>query len=171
MNNTRKLIFMGLLVAAALALSFVESFLFLPVFPGAKLGLANIVTVAALYILPQARDAALVLAVRVILGGVFVGGASVFYSAAGAALSFLVMWFLKRARGFGVVSVSMAGGFFHNIGQLLAAAALVSSTSFFLAYLPVLGLAGLAAGFFVGFVIDRTLKKGIQNKFDFDVNL
>ncbi len=65
----------------------------------------------------------------------------------------------------------MAGGFFHNIGQLLAAAALVSSTSFFLAYLPVLGLAGLAAGFFVGFVIDRTLKKGIQNKFDFDVNL
>ncbi|MBR1552708.1 MAG: Gx transporter family protein [Schwartzia sp.] len=155
MNGTRNLVFMGLLVAAALALSFVESFLPSPVLPGAKIGLANIVTVAALYLLPRTRDAALVLAARVMLGGIFAGGASFLYSAAGAALSFCVMAFLKKTGKFGIVAVSAAGGFFHNTGQLLMAAATVSSSPLFFAYMPALGLAGLLAGGLVGFAAEK----------------
>ncbi len=152
MSETRKLIYMGLLVAAALALSFIESFLPIPVLPGAKLGLANLVTVTALYTLPCIQDAAWVLAARVILGGIFAGGASFLYSAAGAALSFCVMAFLKKMGRCGVVAVSAAGGFFHNLGQLLAAMAILSSALFW-AFFPVLGLAGLAAGAVLGFAV------------------
>ncbi len=160
MNETRKLVYMGLLVAAALALSFVESFLPSPVLPGAKLGLANIVTVTALYTLPKTGDAARVLAARVILGGVFAGGASLFYSAAGAVLSFLAMTILKRTGLFGVVPISAAGGFFHNLGQLSAAAVVLSSAAVW-SYLPVLGVAGLAAGFLIGLVVEGLLKKTV----------
>ena len=152
MNETRKLVFMGLLVAAALALSFIESFLPSPVLPGAKLGLANIVTVAALYTLPRTRDAALVLAARVILGGVFAGGASFLYSAAGAALSFFVMAALHKTGRFDIAAVSAAGGFFHNLGQLAVAAALVSS-SLLWSYFPALGSAGVGAGLLVGIAV------------------
>ena len=70
--NTRKIVYMGLLTAAALALSFVESFLPSPFLPGAKLGLANIVTVTAIYTLPRTRDAALVVFARVVLGGILI---------------------------------------------------------------------------------------------------
>ena len=158
MNNTRKLIFMGLLVAAALALSFVESFLPSPFLPGAKLGLANAVTVFSLYALPSARDASLVVFARVNLGSIFAGGSSIFYSAAGAALSFFVMALLKRAGAFGVVAVSAAGGFFHNLGQLLVAMVLFSSSSIF-SLLPARGLAGIAAGLLTGIAGAEILKR------------
>ena len=159
MNETRKLVFMGLLVAAALALSFVESFLPPLVLPGAKLGLANIVTVVALYALPRPRDAAMVLAARVLLGGVFAGGATLVYSASGAALSFCVMLLLQKAGRFGIVPVSAAGGFFHNAGQLVAASVTTSSSALALAYLPPLGGLGLLAGGFVGIVAREAVKK------------
>ena len=158
MNKTRKLVFMGLLVAAALALSFVESFLPSPFFPGAKLGLANAVTVFSIYALPSVRDAALVVLARVLLGGVFAGGASIFYSAAGAVLSFAVMLLLKRAGSFGIVAVSAAGGFFHNLGQLFVAMVLVSSSSVF-SLLPALGLAGIAAGLLTGIAGMEMIKR------------
>lgn len=164
MNNTRKLVFMGLLGAAALALSFVESFLPSPVLPGAKLGFANLVTVAALCIFPRTRDAALVLVARVLLGGVFAGGASFLYSAAGAALSFGVMAFLERTGRFGIVVVSAAGGFFHNFGQLAMASAVISSRALW-SYLPALGLAGLAAGLLVGIVVKGWMESAAWKHF------
>ncbi len=163
MNETRKLTVMGFLTAAALALSFVESLLPSPVLPGAKLGLANIVTVAALYLLPRERDAALVLAARVLLGSLFSGGVSFIYSAAGAALSFFAMVLLKRTGLFGAAAVSAAGGFFHNLGQLMAATAVISSRSLW-GYLPALGLAGLASGLLVGVVVAETIKMNIWGR-------
>jgi heptaprenyl diphosphate synthase len=141
-----------------LALSFVESFLPSPFLPGAKLGLANIVTVTAIYTLPRTRDAALVVFVRVLIGGIFAGGASIFYSACGAGLSFFATVLLKNTHVFSVVAVSAAGGFFHNFGQLLSASVIISSTSL-ISLLPVLGLMGLAAGLAVGFASEELLKK------------
>lgn len=156
-RNTRKLVYMGLLTAAALALSFIESFLPSPFFPGVKLGLANIVAITAIYTLPRTRDAALVVFARVLIGGIFAGGASIFYSVCGAALSFCVTVLLKSSRAFSVVAVSAAGGFFHNLGQILAASAIVSSASL-ISLLPALGIIGLASGLAVGFAADGMMK-------------
>lgn len=141
--------FIGLWTALALALSFAETFLPLPsLLPGAKLGLANLVTLLALYLLPSWHDAALVLLLRVGLGSVFMGGGAFWYSAAGGALSFALMCLLRRL-GLGVVAVSAAGGIAHNLGQLFAAR-LVLRTAALLAYAPLLAALGLAAGLAIG---------------------
>ena len=60
-----------------------------------------------------------------------------------------------------IIGVSSAGGVFHNIGQLLVAAYIVKNIGVML-YLPVLSIAGIVTGIFVGitanFVVNH-LKK------------
>ena len=145
----RRVVLVGLLTALALALSFAESVLPLPGFlPGAKIGLANLVTLLALYLLPSWHDAALVLFLRVVLGSFFSGGGAFWYSAAGAACSFPLMCALRRL-GLPLVAVSAAGGIAHNVGQLIAAM-LVLRTAALVAYAPILAVLGLASGLAIG---------------------
>ena len=72
--------------------------------------------------------------------------------------SFLVMYLLKKAGLFSVIGVSMGGGVFHNLGQLLVAILLISGPQL-IHYMPVLIISGMAAGITVGIgasvLIDR----------------
>ncbi len=158
MMERRKLAFMGLLTAAALALSFLErSFPPLTMLPGTKLGLANIVTVLALYILPTARDAFQVVLVRVLLGGFFAGAGALLYSFTGAMISFFAMAALKGTGRFSVTVVSMVGGVMHNVSQLVLAALVLESASL-VVWVPLYGAVGLLAGFAVGTAAALALK-------------
>ena len=149
LSAARRVVLVGLLTALALALSFAEGVLPLPGFlPGAKVGLANLVTLLALYLLPSWHDAALVLFLRVTLGSFFAGGGAFWYSAAGAAFSFPLMCVLRRL-GLPLVAVSAAGGVAHNAAQL-AAAMLVLRTAALVAYAPLLAAAGILSGLAVG---------------------
>ncbi len=149
LSAARRVVLVGLLTALALALSFAEGVLPLPGFlPGAKIGLANLVTLLALYLLPSWHDAALVLFLRVVLGSFFSGGGAFWYSAAGAACSFPLMCAL-RCLGLPLVAVSAAGGVAHNAAQL-AAAMLVLRTAALIAYAPLLAAAGILSGLAVG---------------------
>ena len=116
----------ALLVALAMALSWLESMIPLPgLLPGMKVGLANLVVVFALYRMSP-RDAASISLVRVLLASAAFGSAYSFaYSLVGAALSLAVMAGLKKLDQFSIVGVSAAGGVCHNIGQLLVAAAVL----------------------------------------------
>ena len=58
------------------------------------------------------------------------------------------------------ISVSIAGGISHNIGQLTAAAILVSSIQI-LYYLPVLLAAGALTGFLIGLLVGEIGKRKI----------
>ena len=118
--------------------------------PGVKLGLANIVTVYAMFALGPG-DALLVLSARVFLGAVFSGQMmTLLYSAAGGLLSWCVLcllgWLLTERQ---IWLASPVSALFHNLGQLLAAAGIARSWAV-LAYLPYLVLAGCAAGLFTG---------------------
>ena len=148
--TTGKLTELALLTASALILYVVE--LQLPVLvpiPGAKLGLANIVTMVILYTLGFVA-AALLSAARILLSGMLFGsGFAMVYSAAGAAMSMLVMALLKKTKKFSSVGVSVAGGIFHNVGQIIVAM-LVLETKALAYYLPILILSGLAAGILIG---------------------
>lgn len=140
----------GLLTAAALALSWLESLL-PPVglLPGMKLGLANIVVLYALYRL-SLREAAVLALVRALLAAATFGNAfSLAYSLAGAGLSLAVMAGLKRLDRFSILGVSAAGGVCHNLGQLAVAAAALGTARLGW-YLPVLLASGTAAGLAVG---------------------
>ena len=150
--GTKKTAQVGMLVAAAFVLGYVESLL--PIsfgIPGIKLGLSNIVVLLCLYE-GTAKEAFGIALVRIVLTGLTFGNFSTMaYSLAGGIFSFLVMFLLKKSNVFSVYGVSIAGGVSHNIGQI-AVAVLVLQTGLLMYYLPFLLVAGCVAGACIGLV-------------------
>lgn len=157
-KNRRKTAYFGMFLAFALILSYVESLIpFYFGVPGIKLGLANLAVLLVLYLYGW-KEALLLNVMRVFLSGFLFGNMfMILYSLAGAAASFLIMCLLKMTKRFGIAGVSMAGGVFHNIGQI-AVAVLVTETAGVIFYLPFLLLAGVITGMLNGLLADRMLK-------------
>jgi heptaprenyl diphosphate synthase len=157
-SRTKKLAFYALMIALAMILGYVETLIPFPFFaPGMKLGLANIVTMVALYRL-GVRDAAAISAARILLSALLFGNAfSLAYSLAGGALSLAVMALLKRSGRFGLAGVSVAGGVCHNIAQI-GVAALLLGTAELVYYLPVLLVSGTLTGVLTGILAALMLK-------------
>ena len=152
--TTKKLALCAVLTALALGLSTLESLFPVSVLvplPGIKLGLANIVTVFALYRLGDIPALAILIA-RCLLGAMFAGNASaLLFSLMGGVLAMLTMIVLRRVRGLSVYGVSIAGAAAHNIGQICAAMVVLGGTAV-LGYLPVLLGVSLITGTLTGFV-------------------
>ncbi|MBO4884675.1 MAG: Gx transporter family protein [Clostridia bacterium] len=149
-----------MLTGAALIIFIVEAQLPpLTSIPGIKMGLANIITVYAMFALGPA-DAAAILAARVLLGAVFAGGLSaLMYSAAGGLLCLLAMLGLRRVLSMKQIWVaSVIGAAAHNAGQIAVAVA-VTGTPGLLAYLPVLLMSGMVAGLFTGLCAQALIKR------------
>ena len=150
--ETRKVAQIGVLVALAMELSYVESLF--PAFvavPGVRIGLANIAVVFALYRLGF-KEALGISLVRVVLSSMLFGSVlSMAYSASGAVLSLVMMAILKRTKLFGTVAVSVVGGVSHNLGQI-AVACLILQSRAIAYYIPILILSGIAAGVVIGLV-------------------
>ncbi len=159
-----KAAYFGVFTALALIFSYVETLIPIHVgIPGVKLGLANLVVVIALYRI-GVREAYVLSIVRVILAGFLFGNLfAILYSFAGGLLSLTIMVFLKKTEKFSVLGVSMAGGVFHNVGQLMMATIVLESLSITY-YLPVLMISGVVTGFLIGIVSNEMLKrvKGLQ---------
>ena len=152
--STRQVAMCAMLTALALGLSTLENLfpvtLFIPL-PGVKLGLANIVTVFALYQL-GAAPALVLLVARCLLGSLFAGNASaLLFSLLGGVGAMLVMILLRRAKGLSIYGVSIAGAAAHNIGQIGAAMIVLGGTAV-LGYLPMLLGVSLITGTLTGFV-------------------
>lgn len=150
--TTKQLTLCAVLTALALALSYLENLfplaLAIPI-PGVKLGLANIVTVFALYAL-GASQALMILFARCLLGGMFAGNMNaLLFSLLGGAAAMLAMIGLVRLGRCSVYGVSIGGAAAHNCGQIAAAVLTLGSTAP-LYYLPVLLAVSLAAGALTG---------------------
>lgn len=159
MKKTKRLATTAVLVSLALILSFVESRIpaFFPI-PGIKLGLANIVTLFALYRL-GIKDAIYISALRVSLASILFGTVPSFlYAAAGGALSLTVMIIVKKFTPLSSVSVSVLGGIAHNVAQVCVASLLLS-TNVVIYYLPPLLLSGTVAGVAIGLAGGLMVKK------------
>ena len=152
--TTKQLTLCALLTAMALALSYLENLfplaLAIPI-PGVKLGLANVVTLFALFALGPG-EALLILLARCFLGSLFAGNVNaLLFSLLGGLCAMGTMILLARRRGLSVYGVSVGGAAAHNCGQIAAALTLGSGAPLY--YLPVLlavslltgGLTGLAA--------------------------
>ena len=152
MNGTKKLTLCAMLVSTALVLSYIERFIPLQIavpLPGVKLGLANIVSLLALYML-GAKSAYMILALRCVLGSMFGGSVTgLVFSLTGGTLAMLSMAGAKRLPFLSVYGVSILGAAAHNIGQILASMALMQSIHIG-AYLPYLLIVALATGFATG---------------------
>lgn len=146
------------MAALALIFSYVEAIIpYSPGVPGIKLGIANIVTVIALYKFGP-KDALAVSIIRIVIAGLLFNGLfGMLYSLAGGLISLAGMILLKKTDRFSVVGVSMAAGVLHNFGQLLMASVLISDLRIFF-YFPVLLFSGIAAGILVGIMAVYVLK-------------
>ena len=166
MTRTFKTVYLALLIAQSLALFLFEGMIPLPFLaPGAKLGLANLITLIALYTLPRWQDALLVVLIRILLATMFGGGPTILmYSLSGGLLSFAVMMMLRHTRRFSILGVSAAGGFAHNLGQLLVASLVIGNPGLLL-YLPLLGPCGLLTGLLLGVCAGLVLKKISPTRF------
>ena len=152
MINTKKLVKLGLLLAIALILSYVESLIpFGFGIPGIKLGLANLAVLLCLYCIGT-KEAIGLNIMRILLSGFLFGNMySIIYSLAGGVLSFLVMWIGKKINLWSISGVSVLGGVGHNIGQILIAAFVVETVGVFF-YIPFLLFAGVLTGVLMGLI-------------------
>ncbi len=150
---------LGLTIALAMIMSYIEALVPLSfAVPGIKMGLANIVIIFVLYKIGT-KEAILVSLIRVILVSLlFSNVMAMAYSIAGAVLSLLVMWVLKKTDKFSVIGVSIAGGIMHNVGQIIMAVILLGTEQIAL-YLPVLIITGTATGVVIGIVAGLVINR------------
>ncbi|MGO1368864.1 MAG: Gx transporter family protein [Senegalia sp. (in: firmicutes)] len=160
MNKTRKIVIISLLVSQALVLHLVERIIpFNFGVPGAKLGLANIITLISLYLFGF-KETLTVVILRVILSSLLGGNVSGFlFSVSGGILSFLIMYILKviGREKISAIGISIVGAIFHNIGQILMAAIIIENLNIFI-YLPLLLLSSVVTGLFVGITVKYIIK-------------
>ena len=162
MKKTKVITQSAVLIALALALSYTERFIPLQLvipLPGVKLGLANIVTLVALYLLGWKRTLPIVV-IRCFLGALFGSLTGLAFSLTGGLISLAVMALCKKIPVFSIYGVSILGAAAHNIGQILAAMALMASV-YVGAYLPYLLLIAICTGLATGAACSgvlRTLK-------------
>jgi len=143
--------FLGLCTAVAMVFAWVESLLppLVAAVPGIKLGLPNIAIIFILYRFGL-KEAAAVSFVRIVAVSLLFGNPmTLLYSLAGGTLSLLIMALLRRLDFLSTVGVSVAGGVFHNVGQILMAMLLLGTAELGY-YLIVLAVTGTISGIFVG---------------------
>ncbi len=163
-TKAKDVAFYGVFVALAFVFSYVEALFPVSIgIPGIKLGLANIVVLTALYAMGW-KEAFAISCVRIVLAGFTFGSlASMLYSLAGGLLSWAVMVICKKIKTFSMVGVSVAGGIFHNVGQIMMAM-LVLRTESLGYYLPVLLIAGTVTGLLIGILGGALLKIQLKLK-------
>ncbi len=158
--NTKRLTKLSLLAAVALIIFIIELRIpnLVPI-PGVKLGLANIITVYAVYTC-KPGEVWLIVLVRLVLGSMFSGTAvSFLYSFAGAVFCLCGMLLLKHViPKKHIWLASPCGAVFHNVGQITAAILLMRTTAI-LVYLPVLLFSGILAGLFTGLCAQILVKR------------
>ncbi len=149
----------GMFISVALVLSYIEAIIPVnPPVPGMKIGLANIVIIWVLYAM-GVKPAAIISVLRVLLAGFLFGNLySIIFSMAGAVVSLVVMYFLKKVRFFTVAGVSIAGGVTHNLAQI-AVSMIVLENVRMVYYLPALVISGVIAGIVIGILGGILYKK------------
>lgn len=165
--KAKKISRLALLTAVALIIFIVELQIpnIIPI-PGVKLGLANIVTVYAVYKY-SAKETAAIVIVRVVLGSIFGGNiAAIMYSLAGALMCLAGMLLIKRIVPMNYIWLSsILGAILHNTGQITVAVLIMRSFAVISVY-PFLIVSGCIAGAFTGLCAQFLIKRRSLEKTD-----
>ena len=154
----------GLLVAMMLILGYVETLLqgLVPTgIPGIKLGISNGVLLFSLYLM-DIQSTLIMMVLKVGLSGLLFGNPmTMLFALCGGALSLAGMIPLSRVKGINIITVSMVGAVLHNVGQIIAAAFVMSEVSpaILLRYLAVLMAVALVTGAATGILAREVIKR------------
>lgn len=156
---TDKIAKMGLFICLGMIFSYLETLIVLvPSIPGIKIGLSNALVVLLLYSYGITYCILFQLC-RILLSSILFGNLfGCVFSLAGAGISLLMMYLLKKVKWIDIPGNSLFGGIFHNVAQLLVAYVLVQNTSVFY-YFPVLLLSGALSGYTIGWIGEFILKR------------
>ncbi len=153
---SKKIAFIGLLAALAIAFSFLEGLLpplpFLP--PGAKLGLSNIVTMFAAGT-TGIFSALIIAVVKAVFAFLTRGITAGVMSLAGGLLSTTVMWLIFRKTKLSLSVIGVSGALSHNFAQLIIAFFLTRAAVFY--YAPFMIIFGVITGLLTGAVLKISL--------------
>ena len=167
--HTPRLIQLSLLIAFGSILFIFESYFPRPL-PWLKPGLANIVSLLALYWFGF-FEAFLITCVRILIGNFFSGtflGPAFFLSLVGGIISIIAMALIKYYAGkiFSMIGVSVIGAVFHTLSQLIVAGWLIVEPTGLLFFLPIMLFGAVLMGTLVGFLalnLDRRMMKFMNN--------
>lgn len=155
MGRTRRMVIIAMLLALGVGLHALEALIPAPIaLPGAKLGIANIVTLVCLYALGPV-NALLLAAARVTLGGLVSGtlGSTAFFmamaGAIGSGLAMSAFRALTSRQAKLIAAASMVGAVAHNVSQLAMFTAIAGTSKVFV-MLPYLLAVALPTGYFTG---------------------
>lgn len=146
------------LLALMIVLSYLESMIpFLNgIIPGLKIGLSNIVILFVLYTY-TVKDTFYIGILRVILFSLLVGtifSYPFYFSLVGAILSITVMCLLKKIN-MSIITVSIGGAIFHNIGQMIVAMILIDTKYIYM--LPYLLILAIPSGIFTAIICKQII--------------
>jgi len=161
--TVEKIVKLSLLISIGLVLFIVESFIPLPI-PWMKLGIANIVSIIALYIY-GIKDALIVALFRVVIGSLIRGILfnPIFIVAIGSGIiAVLIMGLVKCYfnRFFSAVGVSIWGAFAYNITQIVIYYFLIINRLEIFNLVPFFLIITPVTGFITGFVALIVIEKG-----------
>ncbi|MDO4563633.1 MAG: Gx transporter family protein [Clostridia bacterium] len=147
--TVREIAFYGILSALAVFAGYIETLFAIPSpVAGVKIGIGNIVVLYALCIRGK-KCAVIVCIVKVLACALLFGNImTMLYSASGAFLSLAAMITAVRFTRAGIVGISMLGGVFHNVGQVMCACAFLGAVT--MIYLPFLAAVGGVCGALTG---------------------
>lgn len=152
-SQTRKIVFLSLLIGIGLVLSYLESILpSLVPLPGFKIGFSQIAVILA-FLLFSVKEAAVVALGKTVLGAL-IGGTFLSYifliSISGMIVALLFLLLSKKLQ-FSIYGNSIFSAIGHNIGQSIAIG-FTLSFSLVIVYTPYLIFISLGAGFLVGYI-------------------
>lgn len=171
MSKNKKYALIIILVTNAIVISFLESFIPIPVpVPGVKLGLGNIITMIGISFLGLS-DVIFIVVVRCFVVAILTRGVMMLaFSLSGGILSALVMWvlFKKLQEVFSIKGISIIGAIVHNTAQVLVAS-LILGQVVVMFYLPVLFISSIVTGLITGSIGELAINE-IRKK-DFFINI
>ncbi len=165
--TAKKIATLSVFTALSLIMFIIEN-QFPPMFiPGARMGLANIFSFAALVIYSPV-EAFVIVAVRAALGAVFAGNVSaLLYSFTGGVVSMAISSILMYTiyPKISVMSVSIVAAVSHNVTQNVVFV-IISGTALTFGYMPYFMLLGILSGGIVGAIIMLVFKKVPKTVFE-----
>ena len=161
MKRVQKLTLFAMLCALAIVFHYVESMVVIPLpVPGFRLGLANILSLIALYYF-DARALFTIGIVRVLFASLLSGmlfATSFWLSLAGMLLSALVMTIARRCSCFSIYGVSVLGSAAHCVAQVMVVT-WIYQQFFMQALLPILVALSIPTGLLSAMLADQVLKR------------
>lgn len=151
-KKIRKIITLAFYLAISIILSYVESFIPLPI-PGVKLGLANVITLFLLYE-DNWYDALLIAICRILIVS-FIRGTflniTFFMSLGGGICAYIIMFIFSKLKFLSSITTSVLGSVFHVIGQIIIAY-IITSTYAIIYYLPIIMILSIITGIISGII-------------------